>query len=46
MRRDRELMVKINIPTKCCGAKLIIDCDGIYKCPCGKNQEKAVRKSQ
>ena len=25
--------------TKCCGCFVLIDCDGIYKCACGRKQE-------
>lgn len=28
----------------CCGGWFLMDCDGVYKCPCGKRQEARAQK--
>lgn len=28
----------------CCGGRVLIDCSGTYKCPCGKDREERARK--
>lgn len=28
------------IPTQCCGATLLLKCGTVYKCPCGKTEQK------
>lgn len=42
---ERPQIVMAIRNTKCCFARLLIQCDGIYKCPCGKRQERLAAES-
>lgn len=39
----RPLSLTTDTPTPCCGARLLIECDGTYRCPCGKRQERLAK---
>ena len=39
----RPLHLTSDTPTLCCGARLLIECDGTYRCPCGKRQERLAK---
>ena len=39
----RPLHLTSDTPTPCCGARLLIECDGTYRCPCGKRQERLAK---
>jgi hypothetical protein len=39
----RPLSLTTDTPTPCCGARLLIECDGTYRCPCGQRQERLAK---
>ena len=39
----RPLSLTTDTPTLCCGARLLIECDGTYRCPCGGRQERLAK---
>jgi hypothetical protein len=39
----RPLSLATDTPTPCCGARLLIECEGTYRCPCGKRQERLAK---
>jgi hypothetical protein len=40
MNNNRPNPLAIDKPTTCCASRLLIECDGTYRCPCGKRQER------
>jgi len=41
----RPIYIVLYNQVPCCGSKLIIQCDCVYKCPCGNRQERAAKKA-
>jgi len=39
----RPMQLILPYATLCCGSKLIIQCDGTFRCPCGRRQENAAK---
>jgi len=39
----RPMQITLPYATLCCGSKLIIQCDGTFRCPCGRRQENAAK---
>ena len=36
----RPKSLEIKAKTVCCGASVLVQCGGVYRCPCGKRQER------
>ena len=45
MNDERPPRLVLDQPTPCCGARLLVQCDGTYRCPCGKRQEELAKKT-
>lgn len=37
--RVRPRFVYLSRATDCCAAQVLVDCAGVFKCPCGKDRE-------
>lgn len=45
MKTNRPPALILESPTSCCGARILVLCAGVYKCPCGKNQERLINQA-